>query len=305
MSIQESPAAFRHEHVSTNGITLHTVQAGDAGGPLVILLHGFPEFWYGWRHQIAPLATAGYRVWAPDQRGYGESSKPRRISAYRIDRLAEDVLGLMDAAGRERAHLVGHDWGGAVAWRVAALHPQRVERLAILNCPHPRVMTQNLTRNAGQAARSSYVFFFQLPRLPELLLGAHEHALLARSLRRSSRPGTFSDEELARYREAWSQPGALRAMVNWYRALRFGAGGRGGGGRITVPTLILWGERDRFLAPELAEQSLAMCDSGRLVRLQSATHWLQHEEPERITQALLGFLSGAGQTPHSEPRLRG
>ncbi len=284
---------FTEEMIASNGIRLHTVQAGPEDGPLVLLLHGFPEFWYGWRHQIGPLAAAGFRVWIPDLRGYGGSSRPRAIREYAVDRLVDDVLGLIDAAGRPRAHVVGHDWGAMLAWRLAARHPDRVERLGILNCPHPRVMARNVTRSPAQTARSWYGFFFQIPFAPERVLSARSHWMLRHALRRTSRRGTFSDADLQRYREAWSQPGAVRAMVNWYRGVRYGAA-RGGGGRIRVPTLILWGTRDRFLSERMAEQSLELCDGGRLLRLESATHWLQHEEPERVSEALLGFL-GSGE----------
>jgi epoxide hydrolase 4 len=291
MTTPASDPTITHAMISTDGARLHTAQAGPRDGPLVILLHGFPETWYAWRRQMESLAREGFRVWAPDQRGYGESTRPRRIRDYRIDLLVDDVIGLIDAAGCERANLVGHDWGGAVAWRLAARHPERVERLAIANCPHPRVMARNVARNPAQTARSAYAFFFQLPLLPEVLLGARSHALLRRALRRTSRRGTFGPEVMEQYREAWSRPGAVRAMLNWYRAVRYGAT-RGGGGRIRVPTLILWGARDRFLAPRMAEQSLRMCEDGRLLRLEGATHWLHHEEPERVSAALAAFLGG-------------
>jgi epoxide hydrolase 4 len=281
--------ALEHHLVHTNGVRLHTVQAGDRDAPLVILLHGFPEFWYAWKHQITALAAAGFRVWAPDQRGYGESTKPRGIAAYAIDELVSDVVGMIDASGNQTAHVVGHDWGGAVAWRLAATHPERVARLAVLNCPHPRVMAKNLRRNPAQAVRSSYILFFQLPLLPELVLGARGAALLERALVRTSRRSTFAEEDLARYREAWSRPGAVRSMINWYRAVRRGLG-RGGDRRIRVPTLLLWGARDRFLGEEMAEQSIALCDDGRLTVLQAATHWLHHEEPEQVSRALTDFL---------------
>jgi len=275
--------------VHTNGVRLHTVQAGNRDAPLVILLHGFPEFWYAWHHQIAALAAAGFRVWAPDQRGYGESSKPPGVAAYAIDELVADVVGLIDASGNQTAHIVGHDWGGAVGWRLAATHPGRVARLAVLNCPHPRVMAKNVRSNPAQTVRSSYVLFFQLPLLPELVLGARRAALLERALVRTSRPSTFSAEDLALYHEAWSRPGAMRSMINWYRAIRRGAG-KGGDRRIRVPTLLLWGARDRFLGQQMAEQSIAQCEDGRLTWLEDATHWLHHEEPERVSQILTDFL---------------
>jgi epoxide hydrolase 4 len=283
--------SLEHHLVHTNGVRLHTVQAGNRDAPLVLLLHGFPEFWYAWKHQITALAAAGFRVWAPDQRGYGESSKPRGVAAYAIDELVADAVGLIDASGSDAAHVVGHDWGGAVAWRLAATHPERVRRLAVLNCPHPHVMAKYVRSHPAQAARSAYILFFQLPVLPELVLGARGAALLERTLVRTSRRSAFSDEDLMRYHEAWARPGAMRAMINWYRGIRRGVGRRGDR-RIRVPTLVLWGARDRFLGQEMAEQSIARCEDGRLTVLRDATHWLHHEEPERVSLILADFLRG-------------
>ena len=201
-------AVLRHGRHDTGAVTLHVVEAGPADGPAVILLHGFPEFWFGWRHQIGALAAAGHRVVVPDQRGYATSDKPEGIDAYRGVRLAGDVVGLADALGIDRFRLVGHDWGGVVAWATAALHPGRVERLAVLNAPHPDTWGLYALTHPTQALRSAYVGLFQLPRLPEALLSAGRHRALRRSLLESSRPGTFTEADLDRYVEAWSKPGA-------------------------------------------------------------------------------------------------
>ncbi|HEV3025573.1 MAG TPA: alpha/beta fold hydrolase, partial [Pirellulales bacterium] len=209
---------IEHLAISTNDLRLHVVAAGPEQGPLVILLHGFPEFWYGWRHQIGPLAAAGYRVWAPDQRGYNTSDKPRGRAAYRLDALAEDVVGLIDAAGRPKAVVVGHDWGGAVAWHLGSRFADRIDRLVVLNVPHPQVFMALLRRSPRQLLRSSYMFAFQCPWLPEWAARRQHWRAMADGLRQSSRRGTFSDAEIDKYREAWSQPGAFSAMVNWYRA---------------------------------------------------------------------------------------
>ena len=273
------------------GLRVHAAVAGPPDGPLVLLLHGFPEFWYSWRHQIAPLARAGFRVVAPDQRGYDltETTPP-----YDIATLTGDVAGLIRACGRERAFVAGHDWGAAVGWTLAAHHPEMVERLAVLNVPHPAVMRRALTgRNLRQLRRSAYIFLFQLPRLPEWLLSRNDFARLCWLMRASSRRGTFTDEDLERYREAWSRPGALSATIGWYRALgrTMLAGGRGlHVGRVGVPTLILWGERDAALGVELAEQSAAWLDRGALVRFPKATHWAHEDLPEEITRRLLGHF---------------
>lgn len=278
--------------LTVNGLRLHAVQAGPADGRLVILLHGFPEFWYGWRHQIGPLAAAGLRVVALDQRGYNLSDKPARVADYALELLAADVVGLLDALGCERAALVGHDWGAAVAWWVALRAPARVERLAILNVPHPVVMQRALRSNWQQLRRSWYVFAFQMPRIPELLLARKHWQPLTVSLRKSSRPGTFSDVELACYREAWSQPGAMRAMVDWYRAAVRVRPERLSDVRVRVPTQILWGAQDPFLGRELAEASSALCEHGRLEFFEQATHWVQHEEAAAVTGRLSEFLAG-------------
>jgi len=239
-----------------NGIELYAVEAGPADGPLVILLHGFPEFSYGWRHQIGPLSAAGFRVVVPDQRGYGRSDKPDGIDAYRLPALGADVLALADAYGRERFHLVGHDWGGIVAWWVAAQHGERIERLAIANAPHPDVVRPFIKRHPGQLLRSYYVALFQLSRLPERLLAARDFLALRRVLQKTSWPGTFTDEDLELYKDAWSRPGTLTAMLNWYRALVRRP--TAPAGRVQAPTRILWGKRDQALASGLAEASLEM-----------------------------------------------
>ncbi|HWB09712.1 MAG TPA: alpha/beta hydrolase [Pirellulales bacterium] len=280
-----------HRHVTANGLRFHVATAGPEEGPLVILLHGFPEPWFGWRHQIEPLAEAGFSVWAPDQRGYNLSDKPKGIAPYALRHLAADVAGLIGAAGRERATVVGHDWGGVVAWYLAAMQPDIVERAIILNVPQPAVMLQHLRRNPRQMLRSWYVGFFQLPWLPEAWLSLQRGWPLARALRRTSRPGTFSLEELDQYREAWSQPGAVASMVNWYRAgMRYSAR-EASAAPVRVPTLLIWGARDVFLGREMAQPSLDLCDNGRLEMIAEATHWVQHEEPQRVNQLISEFIA--------------
>jgi pimeloyl-ACP methyl ester carboxylesterase len=270
-------------------IELHAVAAGPPDGPVIILLHGFPEFWYSWRNQIEPLATAGFRVIVPDQRGYNTSSKPRGAAHYALSHLVSDVLAIVDDLGQSRFFLAGHDWGAAVAWSVALLHPQRVAKLAILNVPHPSVMRRFLRTNRRQLRRSWYMFFFQLPWLPEAAFSAFDFKLGVRSLVRSSRPGTFSPEDLAQYRAAWSQPGALTSMINWYRAA-FRYRSKFPDSTVHVPTRILWGERDAFLLSDMAHESLRYCDSAELYTFANASHWLQHEEPARVSDLLIHFF---------------
>ncbi len=270
------------------GVALHMVEAGPADGPLVVLLHGFPEFWWGWRRQIPALAGAGLRVLAPDQRGYGLSDKPIGVAAYNLDVLAQDVVGLIESSGRASARLVGHDWGGLVAWWVATRHPELVERLVVLNAPHPAVIGAYARSHPSQARKSSYVGFFQLPWLPEWALRRNGYAALRRALRASSRRGTFSDGDLAAYERAWREPGALTGMLNWYRALPRRP--RVADARVAAPTLLIWGERDRVLERGLGEASLALCAAGRAVWL-DASHWVHLEEAEAVNRAMTEFLA--------------
>lgn len=284
-----------HTFIETSGpsadsptVRLHVVQAGPVDGPLVILLHGFPEFWYGWKQQIDALAEAGFRVWVPDQRGYNISDKPTGIDAYGLDSLVADVVGLIDASGRQKAVLVGHDWGAAVAWWTAVSFPDRVERLVVLNVPHPIVMKRYAIRNLGQMLRSWYIGFFQLPWLPEVVVQLGNWAFLAQTMRRSSQRGTFTEADLQQYRAAWSQPGAAKAMINWYRASFRKPPARRASIRVTVPTLLIWGVRDQFLKREMAQLSIDLCDNGRVEFIEDATHWVQHEEAKRVNELILG-----------------
>jgi pimeloyl-ACP methyl ester carboxylesterase len=254
---------------------------------MVVLLHGFPEFWYGWRRQLPALARAGFHVVAPDQRGYGTSDKPPGVSSYALPELARDVLGLLDEAGRERASIVGHDWGGVVGWWLALVSPQRVERLAVLNAPQPAVMLRHLLTNPKQLARSWYMFVFQAPGLPERLLARDDFAMLARAV---GGRHACSARDLARYRAAWSEPGALTAMVDWYRAAFRAAWRPPPSGRVETETLVLWGARDRFLGRELAAASARRCVRARLVFHERAGHFVQHDDAEEVNAQLVRFL---------------
>jgi len=270
-------------------IQLHAVAAGPANGPLVILLHGFPEFWYSWHRQIEPLANAGFRVIVPDQRGYHLSSKPQDVASYTLPQLTSDVIAIADQVGVERFYLAGHDWGAAVAWSVAIQHPQRVAKLAILNVPHPSVMLRYLRKNFRQLRRSWYMLLLQLPWLPEKVFSSFDFAFGVRALVSSSQPGTFSREALALYREAWSQPGALTGSMNWYRAA-FRHRSPFPDPMVRVPTKIIWGERDAFLLFEMARASLKYCTNADLVSFPDATHWVHHEEPARVAELLIEFF---------------
>ena len=285
----ESELAHGYADVG-GGVRLHYVEAGE--GPLLVLLHGFPEFWYSWRRQLPALAAAGFHVVAPDMRGYNLSDKPAGWRSYRMEALAGDIAGLIRHFGDDPAYVAGHDWGAAVAYGFAMQHPELVRRLAILNVPHTERMLRGF-RTARQLRKSWYMFFFQIPGLPEALLRREDFSFPKRSLRADSR-GSFSDGDLQRYAEAWSQPGALTAMLNYYRAaLRSSPRATLASLRpITAPTLVIWGQRDRHLGAELAEPLPRWVPDMRIEWLPQATHWVQHEEPERVSELLAGFFAG-------------
>jgi epoxide hydrolase 4 len=277
--------------IETNGVKLRVVQEGPEDGPLVILLHGFPEFAYSWRRQIPYLVSKGFRVWAPDQRGYNLSDKPEEIISYTTKELAADVVGLIDAAGAEKAYLVGHDWGGSVAWRVAREYPDRLSKMVILNAPHGEVFRKEIRNNFSQLLRSWYIFFFQIPWLAEFIASLGNWGVAESILKNSSLPGTFSQRELKQYREAWSQPNAYRSMINWYRALfQNQPNAQKIASRVSVPTLLIWGANDTVLGREMAQPSIGMCDDGRLEFIEGATHWVQHEASAKVNHFLGEFL---------------
>ncbi len=282
---------LEHVILPTNGIRLHVVQSGSRYGSQVILLHGFPEFWYGWRRQIQPLAEAGFRVWAPDQRGYNLSDKPKGIAAYRFDELARDVVGLIDVAGVDKCYLAGHDWGAAVAWWVALRYPERLHKLAILNVPHPAVMMKTVFTSFTQLRRSWYMFFFQIPFLSEAILRNQDWTPVVKMLTAGSRPGSFTADDLDLYRQAWWRKGAFTSMINWYRAALQMPPDMGGSLRIQVPTLMLWGAQDIALGREMAQPSLNLCEHGKLIFFEESSHWVQLDEAQAVNQHLVEFFS--------------
>jgi epoxide hydrolase 4 len=282
----------RFSRIPTNGIHLHVAEAGPSDGPLVFLLHGFPEFWYSWRNQIAPLAARGFRVVAPDQRGYNLSDKPKGITSYDLDQLGDDVLGLADYFGHKKFAVVGHDWGASVGWWLAGQQHARVQPLAVLNAPHPAIWIEAMRNNPDQKRKSTYVRLFQIPWLPEALIGLDRSKALSKGFRDSVRAGAFTDADLKEYRTAWSQRGALTAMINYYRALLSKPLAPAMEYRISCPTLIIWGKRDAYGVPELAESSRSLCNKGRIVWLDQSTHWVQHDEPKRVTELLTELLKG-------------
>jgi epoxide hydrolase 4 len=283
---------LREGYAEVGDMRLHYVEAGD--GPLIVLLHGFPEFWYGWRLQIKPLVAAGFRVVAPDMRGYNLSSRPDGVAAYDTDRLAADIRGLIQERGAESAMLVGHDWGGTVAWATAMHHPEVVDRLAILNAAHPRKLLQGL-HHPGQLRKSWYFFFFQLPGVPESVVHANNWHFF-RNFVDDARPA-YTPEEIDRYVEAWSQPGAATGMINYYRASVRQKNPEAQLRPLSAPTLVIWGQRDRYLGPELAEPDHDdVPNLDRVERLPDASHWVHHDEHERVNQLLIDFFAPAPPT---------
>jgi pimeloyl-ACP methyl ester carboxylesterase len=282
---------LEHSTVKTNGIQLHIVQAGPKSGIPVVLLHGFPEFWYGWRKQIPAFVAAGCRVIVPDQRGYNLSDKPKGIKSYCVNTLVEDIVGLVDALDYEKVNLVGHDWGALVGWTLGIQHPERLHRLGILNVPHPTVMKRFLQRDPEQMIRSLYALFFQLPWLPEMSMRVGNWSGASLGMRRSGKGNAFTDEDIKKYKEAWSQPGAITAMLNWYRAaLRYQSQIKNDM-QVHVPTLMLWGVKDFALSYRMARPSLDYCTKGNLIFFPDASHWVQHEEADEVNRHLLSFIS--------------
>jgi len=281
---------LEHSYIETNGIRLHVVQAGPKSGVPVVLLHGFPEFWYGWRKQIPALVEAGCRVIVPDQRGSNLSDKPKNVKEYDIYTLVDDIIGLIDALGYEKVNLVGHDWGALIAWRLANKYPERLHRLGIMNAPHPAVMKRFLQRDLEQLRRSWYVFLFQLPWIPETGMQQDNWRRAERSLRNTSKINSFTDEDILKYKEAWSQPGAMTATINWYRAALRYQRPAPKDPRIKVPTLMMWGMQDFALSHRMARPSMDYVDEGNLILFPEATHWVHLDEAEEVNHYLIDFI---------------
>ncbi len=279
---------MNEQMIDVGEVRLHVVTEGT--GKPVMLLHGFPEFWYSWRFQIKALADAGYQVIAPDLRGFNLSDKPQDVASYKMRRLVQDVVGLVKALGHERVHLVGHDWGGAAAWFTAAWHPEVVDKLVAMNCCHPERFARALL-TPRQLRKSWYMFLFQLPFIPE------RGVLTKEFVRRAFydwavHKENFSDEVLSKYYEAHRQPGAATGMVNWYRAMGRYAWRDLGMPRIDRPTLLIWGEQDKALGPELTRDQERYCSDLRVERIPDASHWVQQDAPEAVNRHLLAFLAG-------------
>ena len=282
---------IRFDYAQVGGVRLHYAIAGE-GDELVLLLHGFPECWYSWRHQL-PALSERYTVVAPDLRGYNLSDKPSGRSNYHLDEFADDVIGLIHHFGRSKAAVIGHDWGGAIAWHIGLNHPQYLSKLGSFQVPPPSILKRNFSLR--QFAASWYIFFFQLPYLPEWLLSANEFALLRRTLKETTAErGVIADADIEVYKKAWAEPGALTSMLNYYRANVLGRFLRPSGieKKITVPTLFVYGQQDTAIVPESVRGIGDVIDAKfEQFLVPTAAHWIQQEIPNEINDILLEFLA--------------
>ncbi|MEW6494076.1 MAG: alpha/beta hydrolase [Cyanobacteriota bacterium] len=277
---------WQHEYLMSNGIRLHYVTQGE--GPLMLMLHGFPEFWYSWRHQIPEFAK-DYKVVALDLRGYNESEKPQNQSAYVMSEFIKDVEGVIKGLGYDRCILVGHDWGGAIAWYFAYAHPEMVEQLIVMNIPHPAKFAEGL-RNPQQLMRSWYAFFFQLPMLPEFLIEVSDYQLIEFAFKSMAiDKSAFTQADIEAYRDAVSKPGALTAMINYYRNA-FSSFQQQEWTLLDVPTLMIWGEEDAALGKELTYGTEEYVRDFQIHYIVNCSHWVQQEKPELVNHYMRDFL---------------
>lgn len=278
---------YQDEYINTNGIKLHYVTQGE--GPLMLMLHGFPEFWYSWRHQI-PEFSQDYKVVALDLRGYNKSDKPQQQSAYVMSEFIKDVEGIIKALGYDRCVLVGHDWGGMIAWYFTYAHPEMVEKLIVMNIPHPAKFAEGL-RTPQQLMRSSYAFFFQLPMLPELLFQWSDYQAIESAFKGMAiNKNAFSLQDIEAYKNAASRRGALTAMLNYYRNA-FSNMGKQSWSILQVPTLMIWGEEDTALGKELTYGTQEYVKDFQLRYIPNCSHWVQQEEPALVNQYMREFLA--------------
>ncbi|MFP4008130.1 MAG: alpha/beta fold hydrolase [Spirulinaceae cyanobacterium] len=281
--------SWKHELIHANGLDFHYVTEGE--GELMLFLHGFPEFWYSWRHQIPEFADA-YKVVALDLRGYNESDKPQEVEAYRMAELMRDVAGVIRGLGYERCILVGHDWGGAIAWSFAYEHPEMVKQLIIMNLPHPAIFSESLRQNPQQLLRSWYVFFFQVPLLPELLFQLFDYEAIASAFQNMAVDKTaFTQADLNAYKDAAAKRGALTAMINYYRNIFESITRSRSWPVLDIPTLMIWGEEDAALGKELTYGTEVYVKNFRIKYIPHCSHWVQQEQPQLVNQYMREFLN--------------
>jgi pimeloyl-ACP methyl ester carboxylesterase len=282
-----SEASWHHDTIHTNGIKLHYVTQGE--GPLMLMLHGFPEFWYSWRHQIPEFAR-DHKVVALDLRGYNDSEKPEAKSAYVMAEFIKDIKGVIEGLGYDRCVLVGHDWGGAIAWSFAYAYPALLDRLIVLNLPHPAKFAEGL-RTPQQLLRSAYIFFFQIPVLPELLIQLNDFQALEAAFKGMAvDKTTFSNDDIEAYKNAFAKRDALTATLNYYRNMFAQGLTTSDWGILTVPTLLIWGEADAALGKELTYGTEKYVQDFRIRYIPNCSHWVQQEQPQLVNQLMREFL---------------
>jgi pimeloyl-ACP methyl ester carboxylesterase len=288
VSLLEGP--WKHDCVGTNGIKLHYVTQGE--GPLMLMLHGFPEFWYSWRHQIPEFAK-DYKVVAVDLRGYNDSDRPKAKSAYVMDEFVKDVKGVIEGLGYESCVLVAHDWGGAIAWAFAYEHLEMVDRLIVMNLPHPAIFAERIRKPGRQMLRSWYVFFFQIPRLPEWWLRRSDYKAIGQAFEGMAvNKRAFSKADIEAFKDSAARPGALTAMVNYYRNV-FSGGLRQRNREwpvLEIPTLMIWGENDSALGKELTYGTERFVKDFRIKYIPNCSHWVQQEQPDLVNRYMREFL---------------
>ncbi|WP_293340633.1 alpha/beta hydrolase [Microcoleus sp. CAWBG58] len=285
MSVLE--AAWKHEFIATNGIKLHCVTQGS--GPLMLMLHGFPEFWYSWRHQIPEFAS-DYKVVAVDLRGYNDSDKPKHKSAYVMAEFVEDIKGIIQGLGYKSCVLVAHDWGGAIAWSFAYAYPEMVDKLIVMNIPHPAKFAEGL-RTRQQLLKSWYIFLFQLPFLPEFLIKLGDYRAIDRALQGMAvDKSSFTPSDIQAYKDAAAKPGALTATINYYRNIARGFVDRPHREILEVPTLMIWGENDRALGKELTYATADYVRDFQIHYVPNCSHWVHQEQPQLVNRYIRDFL---------------
>jgi pimeloyl-ACP methyl ester carboxylesterase len=287
---------LKHEYADVNGLRLHYVTAGK--GPLIIFLHGFPEFWYEWKDQLPEFAK-DHRAVAPDMRGYNLSAKPADVDAYQMKNLVEDVRALAEHLGYKKFILVGHDWGGGVAWSFAIEHPEYLEKLVIVNCPHPAILARELASNPAQQKASQYMLFFRSPQAEQTLSANNYAGLVDAVLGDGLKTGVFSESDKQAYIAAWSQPGALTGGLNYYRAANLGPPAPdspatpavdAGSLQVKVPTLVIWGEKDTALLTGNLDGMEQFVPNLTVKRIPNGSHWVIHEQPKLVNEYIRGFI---------------
>ena len=291
---------IEYKYAEVNGIKLNYATAGK--GKLILFVHGFPEFWYEWKNQLTEFGRDHHAV-APDMRGYNLSSKPAALDQYAVPILVEDLRALAVNLGAQRFTLVGHDWGGAVAWAFAAAHPEMLDKLVIINAPHPAIFLRELRDNPAQQKASQYMLLFRSPQAEQFLSANNYAALVEAVLGEGLKSGSFTEEDKKTYLEAWSQPGALTGGLNYYRAAHVGPP-TGEAGEFTaqgaldpaafmikVPTLVIWGEKDTALLTGNLDGLDKFVPNLKIERIPEGTHWVIHEQPERVNRLIREFLS--------------